>query len=196
MKKLLFLILAVALVGCKGNEPKEPFKIDPLATVNIKPEKGAWKLPAMRVISENPQHLSALEIVKQTTVMQYYNPNIGVGAGKIERMFDKLQRDTISETPALKMWATDIINDKGEYVPEFIEAHDIIFIHFHEMTPTTARDTIGYIPNSTIRSAQSAVKSAYDNNDPEEVLRLFNEAFTFRPITGAEYKALKEAGNQ
>ena len=197
MEKIYYLfIIAILATACKVNEPTEPFKLDPLATVNIKPEKGAWKSPAMRAKAENPLHLSALDIVKQTTVMQYYNPNIGVGSGKIERMFDKLQRDTISETPSLKMWATDIINDKGEYVPEFIEAHDIILIHFHEMTPTTARDTIGYIPNSVIRAAQSAVKTAYDDNDPEEVLRLFNEVFIFRPVTGAEYKALKASGNQ
>ncbi|NLI72449.1 MAG: hypothetical protein GX361_06910 [Bacteroidales bacterium] len=203
MKKLLLLSLVVLLAACgknnDNNEPKEPFKIDPLATVNIKPEKGAWKAPAMRVKSENPQHLSALEIVKKATIMQYYNPNIMQNAECWERGFDKLQRDTISDPPALKMWATDIINEKGEFVPGFIEAKDVILIHFspnYDPYTKEPRDTIGYIPNSVMRTAEKAVKEAYQANDPDEVLRLFNDAFTFRPITGAEYKALKQAGNQ
>lgn len=201
MKKLLLLSLVVLLAACgnnnDNNEPKEPFKIDPLATVNIKPEKGAWKAPAMRVKSENPQHLSALEIVKKAAIIQFYNPNIMQHAERWERAFDKLQRDTISDPPALKMWATDIINEKGEFVPDFIEAKDVILIHFSPIyDPNAIRDTIGYIPNSVMRTAEKAIKEAYQANNPDEVLRLFNDAFTFRPITGAEYKALKQAGNQ
>lgn len=204
MKKLtFFLILIILLAGCKAkDEPKEPFVIDPLATVSIKPETGAWsKSPAMKVKSVQ-EHLSALDIVKKTHIMQFYNSKLMIELGYepntiLERGFDALQRDTISEIPSLKMWATDIIKEDGELLTHFIEGNDVILIHFRERyNPQSIRDTIGYIPNSVIRSAETAIKTAYNNNDPDEVLRLFNDAFTFRPITGAEYKALKLQGNQ
>lgn len=202
MKNLLYLLtLALAFTACNRTEPEpaKPFKLDPLATVNIKPEMGAWgaaKAPAATEGAAQQDYLSARDIVKKATVLQFHNPNIIPNTELWERGFDKLQRDTVSETPALKMWATDIISEEGKYVTEFIEGYDMILLHFRTMTPDAIRDTIGYIPNSVMRAAEAATKKAYNERNMDEVLRIFNEAFTFRPTTGAEYRALKAAGNQ
>ncbi len=195
MKKfILFLLALVAISGCNPEEPiVEKIKIDPLATVDIKPDPKGWG----NLRSTNPEHLSALEIVEQTTAMQYYNPNIlDYVDGVWERGFDEMQRDLNPDNPMLKMWALDIITEEGEYLPHFIESENIILMSFDLTVVDSPRDTIGYIPNSVMRTAETAIKAAYANGDTESVYQLFNEAFTFRPITGAEYKALKEAGNQ
>ena len=195
MKKIiLFLLALVVFIGCNPEEPiVEKIKIDPLATVDIKPDPKGWG----NLRSTNPEHLSALEIVEQTTAMQYYNPDIlDYVDGVWERGFDEMQRDLNPDNPMLKMWALDIITEEGEYLPHFIESENIILMSFDLTVVDSPRDTIGYIPNSVMRTAETAIKAAYANGDTEAVYQLFNEAFTFRPITGAEYKALKEAGNQ
>lgn len=194
MKKIiLFLLALVVFIGCNPEEPiVEKIKIDPYATVDIKPDPKGWG----NLRSANPEHLSPLEIVEKTTVMQYYNPDIIEWSdGLWERGFHDLQKDLNPDNPMLKMWGIDIITEEGEYLPYFIESENIILISF-ELIDDAPRDTIGYIPNSVMRTAETAIKVAYANGDTEAVYQLFNEAFTFRPITGAEYKALKEAGNQ
>ena len=194
MKKIiLFLLALVVFASCNPEEPiAEKIKIDPLATVDIKPDPNGWG----NLRSTNPEHLSPLEIVEKTTVMQYYNPDIIEWSdGLWERGFHDLQKDLNPDNPMLKMWGIDIITEEGEYLPYFIESENIILISF-ELIDDAPRDTIGYIPNSVMRTAETAIKAAYANGDTEAVYQLFNEAFTFRPITGAEYKTLKEAGNQ
>ena len=53
---------------------------------------------------------------------------------------------------------------------------------------------IAYIPNAKMDEAQKAIRKAWEAKDNEEVYRLFNEAFTFIPITNNEWEALKAKG--
>ena len=53
---------------------------------------------------------------------------------------------------------------------------------------------VAYIPNAKMDEAQKAIRKAWEAKDNEEVYRLFNEAFTFIPITNNEWEALKEKG--
>ena len=186
MKNLLYLFIILFLASCKVNEPKEPFKIDPNATILIKPDMKGWQNPAMRVKSENPEHLSALEIVKQGSAIAWHWTGAGIdgSAG-----FNDGQRDL--ETPALKMFSSWIINLDADlepyYVPDFIEGKNCVIWR----VVNNERDTIAYIPNSVLRTAQPLIKEAYDNGDAETVYTLFNEAFTFLPITADEWRALE-----
>jgi hypothetical protein len=184
MKKLFYLLIAVLLIACKVDEPKV-FQIDPLATVNIKPAAGT----VMKVKSNvNVEHLTALEIVKQTTIIQY-----NFKGDRWERGFESNQRDTISAVPMLKMYGLDIINQEGDYVPDFIESIDCILIKFDTHAPYGApRDTLAYIPNATLRAAELIIKQAYEAKNEELILNTFNTAFTFIPISGAEYRELKK----
>jgi len=178
--KLSIIVLCLAFVACTSNE----FKIDSLQTVNLHQAATAAKVTAQKSPATT-QYLSALDIVKQTTVLHYNYMN-----SFAERAFDKLQRDTVSAVPALKMWATDIINTAGVYQSEFIESTDVILVHW-KTDRLGAKDTIAYIPNATLRDAETAIKEAYGKKDLEKCVELFNTAFTFRPTTGAEYRALK-----
>lgn len=185
MKKLLFIVSAIFLFACE-----ETFQLDPNAMISIKPASGAWNSPAQRVKSTD-QHLSALEIVKQTNKLSFYNVGL-FGNQAVDRGFSQAQRDTISEIPALKMFGTDIINQKGEYTPEFIEGSDCVLVRIiNPGMHNEIIDTVAYIPNSVLRLAETQIKAAYAAQDNEEVYRIFNNAFTFIPITGTEWRALK-----
>lgn len=55
-------------------------------------------------------------------------------------------------------------------------------------------DTIAYIPNKVGIKAEKNIKEAYANGDYITCYELFKKAYTFYPITGAEWRALKAQG--
>lgn len=190
MKKLFYLLtIGALLLSCKVEEP-EVFQIKATDMISIKSASSALSISQRANLTD--AHLSNLEIVKQTTIIQYnYNGD------KWERMFESGQRDTISSIPCLKMYGLDIVNQDGDYVHDFIESTDCILIKFDIHAPYGApRDTLAYIPNKTLRDAESIIKEAYENKDLELLLNTFNNAFTFIPISGAEYKELKSSNLQ
>ena len=180
MKNLLFcLLLAIGLVSCAKDEIVTG-KLDPNATINLR-----YAASTSLLRSASAVHLTALEIVKQTTNLKFtYNGEL-YGRG-----FADAQRDTI--TPMLKMWGTDIIAQDGTYEPIFIEATDCILqrVRF-SYTPDQIVDTIAYIPNSILREAQVKIKAAYDAQNYTECYAMFDTVFVFIPISGSEWRALK-----
>lgn len=183
MKKLLFLALvALSIVSCKGTDEPKAFQIKATDMISIKPASGV----TLKVKSQkSTTHLSALEIVKQTDIIS--TPQFG-------RSFIKDQRDTVSITPKLLMWATDIITLDGNLQTDWIQTYDVVFVRY-TLPNWQGLDTIAYIPNSVLRTTETAIKAAYIAKDIESCYNLFNTAYTFTPITGAEWRALK-ANNQ
>lgn len=189
MKKVIFFLLSVFLLtSCQKDEPKI-FKLDPEAKISIKPDVNSFKSGALKIKS-SVTHLTALEIVQKTTVMRFRNDAI-FGDSDAMRGFSESQRDFNPENPCLKMWATDIISVDGEYVPEFIEGKDCVLEAWSSFGNTRVKDTIAYIPNSVLRKAEADIKAAYAAQNIELIYQIFNEAFTFRPISGEEYRELK-----
>lgn len=184
MKKILFALVALTLLACE-RQPKT-FILEPGTMINIKPDLAAWTRSGDSIPADSG-YLEPIEIVRQTIGLSFMNYALN-DSTPLDRGFAPFQRDTISEIPSLKMFASDIINQLGEYVPEFIEAEDCILFR----ALNNKRDTIAYIPNAVMREAETAIKIAYDAQDYEEVYRLFNEAFTFLPITGPEWRALEK----
>lgn len=188
MKKLLFIALvAIAFASCEKDE--QSFKVKATDKISIKAASNVAK-SAMQKVSSVYAHLSALDIVKKTTEISLITNGVIGG-----RSFASEQRDTISATPKLLMWATDVITLDGKLQLDFIEATDVVLVHYNLNTPT-ARDTIAYIPNSVIRAAESAIRTAYNAKDIEACYTLFNNAYVFTPITGAEWRALKAQNQQ
>ena len=193
MKKAIMMlaVAAVMLSGCK----KEPFRLSPDATLSIRPAAGV----KLKAETENPEHLSALEIVKQTVNMKFQSFDKSAGEGKhtFYRGFSDAQRELNPETPRLKMWGTDVIDFEGNLCEHFIIAEDVVLeraVRPGDMG--SPMDTIGYIPNATLRAAEREIRAAYANKDIERVYKLFDEAYRFTPITAAEWKALKAQGLQ
>ena len=178
MKKLLFIIAVILIASCE-KEPTSKGKLDPNALISIRPAAGV------------KSYLSAKEIVKQTRNISFYNPSIS--GTELTRGFSENQRDTVNVK--LMMWGTDIIDQYGKYTGEFIEGTDFVFrkaVNMQAIPPVY--DTIAYIPNSVITNARNQIKTAYADSNFVEVYRLFDVAFTFTPITAAEWRALKKAG--
>lgn len=189
MKKTIFLLAIAAIVAsCEPNEPKA-FSIKDTDMISIRPAASAASAPMKVKASE--AHLSALEIVKQAD---------GIFTPDFERSFIKEQRDTVSTPPKLLMWATDVITLDGTLQTKdntgwvaWIDTKDVVIIRY-TLPNWQGIDTIAYIPNSVLRTAETAIRAAYEAKDIEECYRLFNEAYTFTPITGAEWRALKANG--
>jgi hypothetical protein len=188
MKKFIFLLFAAVLLASCHDEPT--MRLDPEAMISIKPDPSGWN-NAMSL--KSAEHLSALEIVKQGNCMRFYNDHLSNNdcaagfAGK----------DTTSETPAFLRYGTDIINLDGFGNPymstEFICAYDCVIEIFRSNHDI---DTIAYIPNSVLRKAEADVLAALEAKDTTAVYSIFNNAFQFLPITGAEYRELKKQGLQ
>ena len=188
MKKILtfsLLFVALALASCDKKEPK---LLDPNAVLSIRPAKG------VQLRSNNPEHLSALEIVKQCNAMRFIYHHTGTPA---VRGWADAQKDLNHEDPRLKMWGTDIITSWGTLEKEFIKAKDVVFeIDYGLIDGSNRIDTIAYIPNKTLIDAYNIIKPAYDSGDYETVYSVFDQAYRFIPITGAEWRALKEQGQE
>ena len=182
MKRFLILIFIVALFACEKDDKKG--QLDPNAVVSIRPDLSA-------VATKAAWHLSNKEIVKQARNLSWYNEQVAGTA--IVRDFIAAHRDTVNVR--LLMWGTDIINQFGEYVTEFIGGKDFIIRRSFTVLPTPpVYDTIAYIPQSVIAGARSQIKAAYDADNFTSVYALFDNAFKFRPITGAEWRTLKAQG--
>jgi hypothetical protein len=180
-RTLLFSLcigLALAFAGCCEDETGTGL-LDPNATIKIRPAASALR---------STGHLTGLQIVQLTDGMYFQHDSV-----TYERGFSPAQRDTVE--PCLKMWATDIIDQEGNYHTRFIEATDCVLIRIHNLDQESEWiDTIAYVPNQVLRSAQAIIKPAYDEGDYATCYQVFDSAFVFIPITGAEWRALKEQG--
>lgn len=177
MKKTIFLLLSLVFVLASCGE-KASKKLDPNAVLSIRPAKG--------VQVRSTDHLTALQIVEQTLNMEY----IAIETGKPAfRGFSDAQRDLNPEAPRLKMWGTDIIATDGTIGTHFLDARNLVL--------TDAKnDTIAYIPNKILIEAKPKIMDAFDKGDFETVYNMFDNAYRFTPITGAEWRELKKQGIQ
>ena len=192
MKKVILLgIITMLLLACSKNDDKGR-TLDPNAKLAL---NGA---PTPKA-ETNPEHLSVREIVEQAAAINFISDQYG----ETGRGFADAQRDL--ENNRLLMYGSDIIEPhEGMMNLTFIGAHDNVIIrqtYFPGQTDPVGRplrviDTIAYLPNAEFRAAHDAVVKAYNAGNFEEVYRLFQQAYTFYPITGAEWPALKALGKQ
>lgn len=202
MKNLILLSLfaLLALVGCKD---KKSLPFDPYTQIALNPST-----PMGRVTpSVAPYSID--------TILRYamiWDSRSKVNSGMNEHGIFKECRDFISKrlfigsnnevvqvdrdgNPQLGWILADSIYDVILGV-KFLEAkpiewYDIMADNSGVFAHQYKRDTLGYIPNRVIRDAETKIKAAFAAGDYDECLRLFNEAYVFTPITGAEWRALK-----
>ena len=172
---LLFLTLVLFASCDRGDTPDDRGQLDPNAMILLRPDMSA---------RAQIGGLSALEIVEQGVGIKWQSHYFGNRhhdePRRIERSFADAQRDL--SIPALKMWGSDIIMLGGDdgLTPEFWR--DFIY-GFEIFITDNNNDTIAYVPNAVINLARPLIRAAWNERDYNEVYRLFDEAFTFRPIT-------------
>lgn len=172
------------MVGCEPNdEPVTEFRLSPDVTIRLIPASSTKSVTRSATLSD-------LEIVQQADGISFIWNNEILGRG-----FADYQRSLNTTPPFLSMLPIDVvIPETGELNPHFIEAADVILYSLYDND--LKRDTIGYIPNATIRQAEQAIKTAYTGENDTAVYALFMTAYKFIPITGEEWRELKDANNQ
>lgn len=171
MKKILFLLVGLLLISCDPeNVPEPKGKLDPNAMIVIKPAKGVQ-------LRSTVTGLTALEVVERARAIvwqsHYLDNTYYTDVKSVGRSFREEQKDY--NIPALKMYGFDVITVEGEYYKSLTYA-------FNVFITDSSQDTIAYIPDAVINTARPLIEAAYENEDYDEVYRLFNEAFTFLPI--------------
>lgn len=172
MKKILFLLVGMLLISCNPEDvPETKGKLDPNAMIVIKPAKGVQ-------LRSTVSGLTALEVVEQTMNMtfrtHYFGNKYSEEVVIADRGFGDNQRDY--NLPALMMFGTDIIQTDGSYQRDFIYGTEFYLVN-------SSLDTIGYIPQTVIDDARIKIELALAEENYTEVYKLFNEAFTFLPIS-------------
>lgn len=179
MKKILFLLFALALLtSCEKDPVVDKGKLDPNAMILIKPAKGVQ-------MKATVPGLTAIEVVEQALNIKWQTHYGAMGytdeVVDIGRSFNEHQKDY--ETPALLMLGVDVIafdHDGQDYIPYYTK----VFTHaFNVVITDNNNDTIAYVPDAVINAARPLIEAAYEEEDYTEVYRLFNEAFTFLPIS-------------
>jgi hypothetical protein len=173
MKKILFLLVGLLLISCDPeNVPEPKGKLDPNAMITIRPAKGVQ-------LRSTVTGLTALEIVERATSMKLqmrYFDDLDNGQYKIAgRGFNE---ETMKDfnIPALKMLGIDVINAQGEYIRDLTTAKSVYITDING-------DTLAYVPDDVINNARPLIEAAYAEENYTEVYRLFDEAFTFLPLT-------------
>lgn len=173
MKKILFLLVGLLLISCNPEDVPEPKgKLDPNAMIVIKPAKGVQ-------LRSTVTGLTALEVVERATSMKLqmrYFDDLDNGQYKIAgRGFNE---ETMKDfnIPALKMLGIDVINANGEYIRDLTTAKSVYITDING-------DTLAYVPDDVINNARPLIEAAYAEENYTEVYRLFDEAFTFLPLT-------------
>lgn len=204
MKNLLYFMFAAVVFSACGSDDVEVVKksngkLDPSAMVRIEADKGVRLRSSeteVQYTEDGEPLLSALEITKQGVAMAFHS---FYASGKpydhyTSRGFGDWMRDTISPSPALLMFSTDIIDQQGKLYKTFIYAEDVVVVRV--LYNPEREDTIAYIPNAVLKAAREKIETAYNDSNYTEVYRLFNEAYKFRPTTGKQWRKLKEKGLQ
>lgn len=169
MKQLiLFLSVLLLAVSCEKDPVIDKGQLDPNAMITIRPGVS---------VRATVEGLTPLEVVQQARSIKYqshyFDNKYEEVAKDISRGFDETLKDY--ETPALKMYGYDVIALTGEYYRDLTYAFNVVITD-------NDGDTIAYVPDAVINSARPLIESAYEDEDYNEVYRLFDEAFIFLPI--------------
>ena len=210
---LALVLGAVALVGCNGKsqptqKEKEPFyaKEGSFLYLNVR------NTNTMKTETEKQEEgnllLSPLNIVKYSAGIISVDTKNQQGNYAVT---DEL-RDI--ENCRIKMWSEMIISKRphkidGQRVEKWtllddgwISRRDVHLVVDNLQSVTTDDGVVipagfyvvAYIPNAKMDIAQKAIRKAWNEGNNEEVYRLFQDAFTFIPITDKAWKELKAKG--
>lgn len=184
MKHLITCAVALFAITACNTQKNEPWNDS--AMVSLSPARGVI-IGKADDLPDNPERLTALEIVKQTELITWRNPSM---THFPSRWVNDDSRDL--ENVRLLMYSSDVIAQTGDLNESFLIAEDFVFATINERQEVV--DTLAYVPNRVLREAAVKIRAAYEAKDYQTCYDLFEKAYTFRPITGAEWRDLKSRG--
>lgn len=184
MKKLfLMALVAMAFVAC---DKEDGFQYDPMRLIPISgvdtPATYAYNARGVQSFAHKGQQkkLTAHEICVIAYIDDFYlRCEEWAGHG-----FANWQVDTVNNV--LSMLTDEILNSDLSLNYGFIDATNVVLISWG--------DTIGYIPNKVLRDAKVKIEELHAQGDYDGLFELFDNAYSFYPCTGEEYKTLKAQG--
>lgn len=209
MKQLIFMLLAlVALTSCKKEVPN----LDPYARLALNASTVAPKATPAAPYSMETVVRYAFETMfwyddsaypdrpARQAIPEHDLTNLKFWIGEAQSVIyvDK------SGTPQLGWLANSNLRDLvvvaiyGEKDPtSWIDAYKYFDLTERPDSPKYKHyDTIGYVPNRVIKAAEAEIHKAFNAGDYEKCTQLFETAYVFQPITGAEWRALKAKNEQ
>lgn len=178
MKKTIFAMLFIATIctlfsSCKDDETKW----DKNAKLYI---KGVDR--ANKSLSEA---MTVAEICSLDTVLMYL-PQYGAFSPFGDEFDNKIDR--VNNRLVMVVGNIETFDDNQFFIsPEVI-------IGKISNNDYNSFDTLGYVPYSQRYAA--AIKTLWEGEDWDAIYNIFQNAFTFIPCTGAEYKAMIENGEE
>lgn len=175
MKKIILFLFVIgfALIGCKDKNQNiiDKGQFDPDAMIILRPASGVK-------LRSTISGLTALQVVEQALAIKWQTHYGAMGytdeIKEVARSFREEQKDY--NAPALLMMGFDVITPEGEYEKTFTYA-------FNVFITDSNGDTIAHVPDQVIATARPLIEDAYEQENYTEVYRIFNEAFTFQPIS-------------
>ena len=198
----MFAAMTALFISCSKDDNKSSY--DPFRPVPIRAAAGT-----RAYIQGNL--LSGKQVVQQTWGMKgrYPDGTATQGGGKL---FTDAMRDTIN--PAFKLLMQDVLppspDRKSLMLGNFfitlrdvvferglhVEGKDTVFCGYAKDYSGTilypnVTDTVAYVPNAQLIAAEPLVRAAFERGDYDECYRILEKAYTFIPITGAQWRKLK-----
>lgn len=115
-------------------------------------------------------------------------------------------RDTVENKITFMGWDVVAVIDSTYLLGPFISSEDIILriaidsSHIPvspldgDLRSIVDYDTVSYIPNTVMRKNQKVLDSLFNAKDYQSCYQMFDTAYHFIPITGAEWRKLKKEG--
>lgn len=168
MKKIIILLTVIIAMATACEDKVKDIdkgKIDPMATIKIRPADG---------VKVRSNGMTAMQVVEDAFMItfksHYFGNNYEPDAKEITRGFNEHQKDF--NIPALLMLGIDVISAEGDYYRDLTHAFSFYIVN-------EANDTIAYVPDEVINRARPLIEAAYADKNYNEVYRLFDEAFVF-----------------
>lgn len=189
------MILSLTLLSCSDDVNK----IDPLARIAVQVEKGKTTR------AEDMERAKFITLYAWNYIAKHPDDD-----GYIRKDISSLQpevyymdRDTVNYR--ILFWGIDVIDE--DKLGRFISYENVV-LHIALNHDTglpqlpleyTGRldmpwDTVAYIPNAVMRRNKAILTEIFERGDYNKCYEVFDTAYRFIPITGAEYRELVRKG--
>lgn len=212
MKQLLIMAMALLITAC-GDENKDIDNNPPFV-----PGDSTQVVPPDRINPEAVLSVRILENITGRSSTEHYSPRFitlyasdyifsGVRKDVPGKDYYWRNRDTVENKITFMGWDVLLpLSDSTYILGDLISGEDVLLrialdSNNNVWNPLDGNvrkirdyDTVSYIPNVLMRRNEKILDSLYMAKDYEGCYQMFDTAYRFIPITGEEWKKLKEEG--
>lgn len=204
-RSLLIILMAIAAVfyACSNdNNTPEQKGLDPNSVISVAIKQ--VQTPQSRALNKKDPRFITLYAWDYKCKWKEYDNSTKYITGTDSSSYYR-ERDAVNWKIRFMGW--DVITERGE-ISEFPNCTNIVLrialdvnrnpVKALNYTGTLdlGRDTIGYIPNEVMKRNLKQLTELFEAGRYEDCYAMFDTAYYFIPITGAEYRALVASGTE